>query len=300
MDRDTQIIKCPECHATYRVPAGKLVPGKSRIRCLKCQQAFVFVEEEAPTIPSAVSPEADRNEGPFAGELKAQIQQQPAGEHAFGETRKCPFCAEEINAAALKCKHCGSMLGSPDRGQKPESSVFQTPGAYVEKGKVRGPWKVLGLALITFGVYYFYWLYVNVKEIRRAFLADEEGSVADSAMSFFYALITASIITFVVTIVVFALNRSAISHHPPLIIFVSLVCEGLSCVFFYYFTKTIVEGQKRANLTPLHFQAMFGLILVAMVLSFLSNFISVMSFIGAVVSMVYIYMIQKEINRIWS
>ena len=24
--------------------------------------------------------------------------------------KKCPFCAEDINAEAVKCKHCGSML----------------------------------------------------------------------------------------------------------------------------------------------------------------------------------------------
>jgi phage shock protein PspC (stress-responsive transcriptional regulator) len=27
-----------------------------------------------------------------------------------GETKRCPFCAEEIRAEATKCKHCGSFL----------------------------------------------------------------------------------------------------------------------------------------------------------------------------------------------
>jgi len=33
------------------------------------------------------------------------------------ETKRCPFCREEIHAEAIKCKHCGTMLdettGSP-------------------------------------------------------------------------------------------------------------------------------------------------------------------------------------------
>jgi hypothetical protein len=28
-------------------------------------------------------------------------------------TKRCPFCAEEILAAAIKCKHCNSMLNAP-------------------------------------------------------------------------------------------------------------------------------------------------------------------------------------------
>ncbi len=40
------------------------------------------------------------------------------------DTKTCPFCAEEIAAAAIKCKHCGSMI---DGGGAAWPSLYDYP-----------------------------------------------------------------------------------------------------------------------------------------------------------------------------
>jgi len=167
----------------------------------------------------------------------------------------------------------------------------------MKKGKGRSFAALVGLCLITLGIYILYWLYINLHELREAFSFDRNETAVDTAQKWFTVYF---ITTLVVILATFSFAFSnPVELHPLSLVF-STIGGIVGGIFFYHYTAAVALGQSKARLSAFEISRIYQYYLIGLVVVFVGNFIPVLSFIGAILMFVYFYLIQKQINRIWS
>lgn len=165
------------------------------------------------------------------------------------------------------------------------------------KGRVRSFGAFLGLSIITLGIYFLYWLYINLREIQESFTFDENETTIETTQKLFVVYI---IITVIVTIASVSLTISNRGEIHPVSIFLSLISGAFAAIYFYYFTNSVILGQTKAQLSPFELSSIYFYYIIGIIIVFIGNFIPFLGLLGVVFILIYIYSMQKQINRIWT
>lgn len=130
----------------------------------------------------------------------------------------------------------------------------------MRKGKVRNPWVLLLLTVITGGLYFLYWLLINPIEIKNA-LRFEKGE-NQIKLTFIFMILSGiftagfAVYTFVQSI---TMNLDDVYFASTIYSLIMVLVSGL---FFYYFCKSVHLAQQKVKIEPFEFLTIYGIYLL--------------------------------------
>lgn len=140
-------VQCPDCGWSAEVPDEKVPVGGGKGICPKRKTKFVVLKQEVDKaieqtdgIPSfLLRPELRQAEvfNKTVASSPSSIENNctesvtsTSTQYVKSLIKQCPFCAEEIHAAAIKCKHCQSILNK---------EIYKSSASESDHNKSRSP-----------------------------------------------------------------------------------------------------------------------------------------------------------------
>ncbi|HEX9916752.1 MAG TPA: hypothetical protein VGB16_03360, partial [candidate division Zixibacteria bacterium] len=170
---------------------------------------------------------------------------------------------------------------------------------------------VLILSIITLSIYFWVYLFKTLREMKRAFTFEASETNPDKVRR----LLIAYLIVFMVVEIVneaigwpfgtFVQPSKTTGFYVWLVI--GNIIEAVFFVmFFSSFLKLIELCQKQGGMAPLNKSALWALIGIDIGISFAAIGITSLTYlvpvilVDLVVSLIFLYLIVKQVNRIWT
>ncbi len=214
----------------------------------------------------------------------------------------CRSCNKDNDEKENFCIYCGKLLVDKQRETEDVKIpiVEKVDKIYIEKGQnylsnKRYFFMDILLSVVTFGIYFFYWFYINSKELSPL--------VSDKNIESIDALVEnnkLNLIVYIISIVLFFISISVGPVLVAFIIFSSILVLNYRSIGIYYKNFELILDIKLKNrIIGMNFDNYVFLIERNKIVSSII-FLIVTCFSFGLVHFILLYFLQKEINNIWS